>query len=156
VFSFLTVLLLSPSFPSFFFSLSFSLHPYVLLSCSPFLSLSIDPHIILIPLPSLPLALSSTSTIFTENMSINELSHPLLSTKLSELRDKRTPSHRFRSLIKDITGIVAIEASRDLELKDVPNVSSCYSLSLTKEGGKKGNVGSTTFPSLAPSLRCLY
>ncbi|GAA5822728.1 hypothetical protein JCM5353_000645 [Sporobolomyces roseus] len=57
-------------------------------------------------------------------MSINELSHPLLSTKLSELRDKRTPSHRFRSLIKDITGIVAIEASRDLELKDVPNLES--------------------------------
>ncbi|GAA5959795.1 hypothetical protein JCM3765_000106 [Sporobolomyces pararoseus] len=57
-------------------------------------------------------------------MSVNLLSHPLVATKLSELRDKRTPSSRFRSLIKEISTLLAIEASRDLELKDVPNLES--------------------------------
>lgn len=68
-------------------------------------------------------------------MSVNLLSHPLVATKLSELRDKRTPSSRFRGLVKEISTLLAIEASRDLELKDVPNVSS---LSFNFESRREG------------------
>ncbi|GAA5940728.1 uracil phosphoribosyltransferase [Sporobolomyces koalae] len=57
-------------------------------------------------------------------MSVNYVSHPLVATKLSELRDQRTPSSRFRGLVKEISTLLAIEASRDLQLKDVPNLQS--------------------------------
>ncbi|GAA5920379.1 hypothetical protein JCM21900_003327 [Sporobolomyces salmonicolor] len=57
-------------------------------------------------------------------MSINVVSHPLIQAKLSELRDARTPSHRFRSLVKELSTILGIEASRGLALKDVPGLQS--------------------------------
>ncbi|CEQ40752.1 SPOSA6832_02404, partial [Sporobolomyces salmonicolor] len=57
-------------------------------------------------------------------MSINVVSHPLIQAKLSELRDARTPSHRFRSLVKELSTILGIEASRGLALRDVPGVGS--------------------------------
>lgn len=56
-------------------------------------------------------------------MSVNLVSHPLVATKLSELRDQRTSSSRFRGLVKEISSLLAIEASRDLQLRDVPDVS---------------------------------
>lgn len=55
-------------------------------------------------------------------MSIHVVSHPLVQAKLSELRDKRTSSHRFRALVKELTTILGIEATRDVQLQDVPGV----------------------------------
>ncbi|GAA5909966.1 hypothetical protein JCM5296_002547 [Sporobolomyces johnsonii] len=57
-------------------------------------------------------------------MSINVVSHPLIQAKLSELRDASTPSHRFRALVKELSTILGIEASRGLALKDVPGLQS--------------------------------
>ncbi|GAA6062839.1 hypothetical protein JCM10212_001845 [Sporobolomyces blumeae] len=57
-------------------------------------------------------------------MSIHLVSHPLVATKLSELRDSRTPSHRFRSLVKEISTLLGVEASRQLQLEDVPDLKS--------------------------------
>jgi len=155
--------LLLSLFPSFLFLLlllSLSLSSRV--RSAPVLSShlhSLNPHIS----PSLffpPLHTHrSTSLHSVSKMSINQLSHPLLSTKLSELRDKRTPSHRFRSLIKDITGIVAIEASRDLELKDVPNVSLSSISFVVKEEKKRRECWfnhvplSSPFPSVSSRAR---
>ncbi|GAA6006568.1 uncharacterized protein JCM10292_005991 [Rhodotorula paludigena] len=57
-------------------------------------------------------------------MSIHVVSHPLVQAKLSELRDKRTSSHRFRALVKELTTILGIEATRDVQLQDVPGLES--------------------------------
>ncbi|TNY20559.1 Armadillo/beta-catenin/plakoglobin [Rhodotorula diobovata] len=66
-------------------------------------------------------------------MSVNVLSHPVVQAKLSELRDARTSSHRFRALVKELSTVLGIEASRNLPVKDVPGVSPTallYSVSL--------------------------
>ncbi len=47
-------------------------------------------------------------------MSLTVLSHPLVDSLLTELRDKNTTSSRFRRLCNRITTILAIEALRDL------------------------------------------
>lgn len=41
------------------------------------------------------------------------LDHPLLKHKLSYLRDKRTHSFEFRSIVKEISALLAYEAMRD-------------------------------------------
>jgi uracil phosphoribosyltransferase len=48
--------------------------------------------------------------------------HPLVKTKLSELRDKKTDSKRFRELVREIGTLLGYEATRDLQIKDLPNV----------------------------------
>lgn len=55
-------------------------------------------------------------------MSVNLVSHPLVQAKLSELRSVETSSHRFRALVKELSTLLGIEASRELPLKDVPGV----------------------------------
>ncbi|GAA5964711.1 hypothetical protein JCM8115_005702 [Rhodotorula mucilaginosa] len=57
-------------------------------------------------------------------MSVNLVSHPLVQAKLSELRSVETSSHRFRALVKELSTLLGIEASRDLPLKDVPGLKS--------------------------------
>lgn len=54
---------------------------------------------------------------------ITLVSHPIVQSKICELRDSQTSSHRFRALIKEITTVLGIEATRDLPLKDVQGVS---------------------------------
>ncbi len=46
--------------------------------------------------------------------------HPLLRRDLTILRDKRTPHGVFRKTISDAAAILAYEAMRDLETKEVP------------------------------------
>jgi uracil phosphoribosyltransferase len=48
------------------------------------------------------------STIFESN-------HPLVSHKLTRLRDKTTKSKKFRELIREISALLAYEATADLE-----------------------------------------
>lgn len=48
------------------------------------------------------------------------LDHPLVSHKLSILRDKRTGTNEFRKLVSEIAMLEAYEATRDLELETYP------------------------------------
>jgi uracil phosphoribosyltransferase len=45
-----------------------------------------------------------------------EVTHPLVQHKLSLMRDKTTPSHMFRLLLKEISQLLAYEVTRDLPL----------------------------------------
>lgn len=53
-----------------------------------------------------------------ENLTI--IHHPLIQHKISILRDKRTGTNEFRSLIEEIAMLMGYEALRDLPLEDVP------------------------------------
>lgn len=55
---------------------------------------------------------------------VHVLSHPLVNAKMAVLRDSNTSAKDFREGIRDLTYIVAIEASRDLEERPVAGVSS--------------------------------
>ncbi|GAA6041372.1 hypothetical protein JCM8097_007690 [Rhodosporidiobolus ruineniae] len=57
-------------------------------------------------------------------MTLSVSSHPIVAAKLSELRNKSTPSYRFRQLMSDISTILGVEASRDVPLKDVQGLQS--------------------------------
>ncbi|MGN0987937.1 MAG: uracil phosphoribosyltransferase, partial [Otoolea sp.] len=52
-----------------------------------------------------------------ENVTI--FNHPLIQHKISLLRDKRTGTNEFRSLIEEIAMLMGYEALRDLPLEDV-------------------------------------
>lgn len=55
---------------------------------------------------------------------VHILSHPLVNAKMAVLRDSSTSAKDFREGIRDLTYIVAIEASRDLEERPVVGVSA--------------------------------
>ncbi|MBR0145318.1 MAG: uracil phosphoribosyltransferase [Eubacterium sp.] len=46
------------------------------------------------------------------------MDHPLIKHKISLLRDKDTPTSKFRSLVEEIAMLEAFEALRDLPLRD--------------------------------------
>ena len=48
------------------------------------------------------------------------IKHPLIQHKISILRDQRTGTNEFRSLIEEIAMLMGYEALRDLPLEDVP------------------------------------
>lgn len=52
-------------------------------------------------------------------MALTITNHPLIQHKLSILRDKRTGSKEFRSLISEIANLLCYEATRDLPLMEV-------------------------------------
>ncbi len=47
---------------------------------------------------------------------IYESSHPLVAHKLARLRDKSTDPKKFRELIREISALLAYEATADLEV----------------------------------------
>lgn len=47
------------------------------------------------------------------------MDHPLIHHKLTILRDEKTPSKEFRTLVSEIAMLMCYEATRDLPLKDV-------------------------------------
>ena len=49
----------------------------------------------------------------------NVITHPLVQHKIALLRDKNTQTPEFRLLIKELSVLLAFEATRDLELADV-------------------------------------
>lgn len=51
-------------------------------------------------------------------MNINVISHPLITHKLSMMRDKNTNCKDFRQLLKEISLLMAYEVTRDLPLID--------------------------------------
>ncbi len=48
------------------------------------------------------------------------IDHPLVKRDLTVLRDHRTPSHIFRSVLRRIASVMAYEVTRDLHTKKVP------------------------------------
>jgi len=46
------------------------------------------------------------------------LEHPILRHKMSILRDKNTTTAQFRTLVKEISGLMVYEITRDLKLKN--------------------------------------
>lgn len=46
------------------------------------------------------------------------VSHPLVQVKLSQMRDKKTPSADFRRLLREISLLLAYEVTRDLPLAE--------------------------------------
>lgn len=68
---------------------------------------------------------------------ITVLNHPLIQHKLSILRDKRTASKDFRTLISEIAMLMCYEATRDLELKEVEIETPVAMAKVKKLSGKK-------------------
>lgn len=80
-------------------------------------------HCLLPALPP-PSAMTSPMTLdATSSPPYTIVSHPVLLHKLTQLRNVNTPSADFRRLVKEISGILGVEASRNLQLKDVAGVS---------------------------------
>jgi uracil phosphoribosyltransferase len=52
-------------------------------------------------------------------MKIHITSHPLITHKLTLLRDENTPSPTFRSLTEEIVSLLAYEAMRDIKTQEV-------------------------------------
>lgn len=52
-------------------------------------------------------------------MEVIELKHPLISHKLTILRDKKTGTKEFRELISELSSFLCYEALKDAELKEV-------------------------------------
>ena len=50
-------------------------------------------------------------------MRIKILDHPLVSHKISVLRDKNTPSPIFRQLVDELVTLLAYEATREIRVK---------------------------------------
>ena len=71
--------------------------------------------------------------------------HPLVSHKLTILRDKTTPSPIFRLLVEELVTLLAYEATREVKIQDVE-----IETPLTKILGKKL---SKPRPLIAPVLR---
>ena len=47
-------------------------------------------------------------------MKVIEIKHPIVSHKLAMIRDEKTDTKQFRELVREISGILAYEAMRDL------------------------------------------
>ncbi len=50
-------------------------------------------------------------------MALHRVEHPLVEDILAQLRDRRTAPEEFRRLARQVTGLLAFEASRDLPLR---------------------------------------
>ena len=51
---------------------------------------------------------------------VHEFNHPLISHKLTLMRDKRTSTKDFRQLLTEISMLMGFEVTRDLETKMIP------------------------------------
>ena len=71
----------------------------------------------------------------TENVQI--LDHPVIKHKMSILRDINTGSNEFRSIIKEISIILAYEATKDLELEEYEIQTPITKTTGYKISGKK-------------------
>ena len=52
-------------------------------------------------------------------MKVNILDHPLIQHKLTQIRQKDTPTTQFRQMINEIGGLMVYEITRDLPLEQV-------------------------------------
>jgi uracil phosphoribosyltransferase len=52
-------------------------------------------------------------------MRIHVVNHPLITHKLTVLRDKKTPSPQFRQLVEELVTLLTYEATRDIRVEEV-------------------------------------
>lgn len=72
---------------------------------------------------------------FGENVHI--LNHPLLTHKISLLRDKRTGTNEFRNLVEEIAMLMGFEALADLPVQDVEIETPIETASVKMLAGRK-------------------
>ena len=72
-----------------------------------------------------------------EDPRLTVVDHPLVQHKLAILRDKETPTKRFRELVTELTLLEAYEALRDLPLEDVEIETPLEKTIARKMSGKK-------------------
>jgi len=65
------------------------------------------------------------------------VSHPLVQHKLTLMRDERTPSAHFRTLLREISTLLAYEVTRDLPLTEVTIRTPLEEMQAPKLEGKK-------------------
>jgi uracil phosphoribosyltransferase len=53
-------------------------------------------------------------------MHVHTVDHPLVAHKLTLLRDERTDSPKFRSLVDELVTLLAYEATREIAVEEVP------------------------------------
>ena len=78
-------------------------------------------------------------------MRVHVANHPLITHKLTVLRDKATPSPVFRLLVEELVTLLAYEATRDIRVDEVTVQ--------TPVGPAKGVKLSTPRPIIVPILR---
>jgi uracil phosphoribosyltransferase len=73
--------------------------------------------------------------------------HPLIKSKLTILRNKETPTQLFRRTLREVTALLAFEATRDLELAEID-----IETPLERCKGHKLSKASTIVPILRAGL----
>ena len=63
--------------------------------------------------------------------------HPLIQHKLTLMRDKETSTAKFRTLLREISALLAYEVLRDLELEEVQIETPVAAMTAHKLAGKK-------------------
>ncbi len=71
------------------------------------------------------------------NGNVTIFDHPLIQHKLSILRNKKTSSMEFRTLISEISTLMCYEATRDLPLEDVEIETPICKMTAKQISGKK-------------------
>ena len=54
-----------------------------------------------------------------ETPSVIVVDHPLIRHKLTQMRDRSTPTQVFRTLMREIGGLLALEATRHLPVETI-------------------------------------
>ena len=70
-------------------------------------------------------------------MTLTVVDHPLVQHKLTLMRDKSTPTNRFRQLLREISHLIAYEVTRDLPLESKPIQTPMTSMEAPVLAGKK-------------------
>ena len=68
---------------------------------------------------------------------VTEIKHPLILHKLSMIRDKNTGSKDFRELVEEVSMLMAYEATRDLQTKEVEIETPICKTTCSVLAGKK-------------------
>ena len=71
------------------------------------------------------------------NKNVTIFDHPLITHKISILRDEKTGSKQFRELIEEIAMLMGFEAMRDLPLEDVEVKTPITKTTVKMLAGKK-------------------
>lgn len=56
----------------------------------------------------------------TEKTHVTVINHPLIKTKLSQIRDKNTSVKNFQELVDEIAGLMCYEITRELAIEEIP------------------------------------
>ncbi|HHU43213.1 MAG: uracil phosphoribosyltransferase [Bacillota bacterium] len=69
-------------------------------------------------------------------MKVNIIEHPLITHKLTMMRDKRTNPKDFKSLLKEISLLMAYEVTRNLPLEDIEIETPIMKITAKVIGGR--------------------